>query len=71
MFLEEDSETDPEEMNQVIRKTPGRGKPWLRSLRDQCGQDIYQRDLRISFLIERLIFISLKGSLSVKLDICC
>ena len=57
MFLEEDDMKLIQEWNQVVRKTPGRGKPWLPSLQDQCGQDINQRDLRISFVIERLMFI--------------
>ena len=58
MFLEEDGETDPgmgssDKEDSRQRETI----PWLPSLQDQCGQDIRQRDLRISFLIERLMFI--------------
>ena len=58
MFLEEGGETDPgmgpsDKEDSRQRETI----PWLPSLQDQCGQDIRQRDLRISFLIERLMFI--------------
>ena len=71
MFLEEDGETDPgmepsDKEDSRQRETI----PWLPSLQDQCGQDIRQRDLRISFLIERLMFIWLKGTFSVTLGIC-
>ena len=58
MFLEKDGETDPGmEPSDKEHSRQRETILWLPSFQDQCGQDIRHRDFRISFLIERLMFI--------------